>query len=52
LELILVKPPVSALTVNPKMAVLTAIACTIATTSLQSKPDAEPKSAVSAKSIH
>jgi hypothetical protein len=34
------------------MPVLAAIACTVATTSRQSKPDAEVETAVSAKSIH
>jgi hypothetical protein len=41
-----------ALSVDQKAAVSFAVACTIATTNLQPKPDAEPKTAVSAKTFH
>jgi hypothetical protein len=40
-----------ALSVYQKAAVLSAVACTVATTNLQPEPDAEPKSAVSAETF-
>jgi hypothetical protein len=40
---------IAALTVDQKIAVLSAIACSDATTNQQPKPDAEPKTAVSVK---
>jgi hypothetical protein len=43
-------PHLPALTVHQKIVVLPTIACTIATTSNQPKPNPEPKTGVSTKS--